>query len=117
MAERLGDLTRDPPRLLGTIGGDAGRNAADGEDAVPVHVLDRIVEFERAVLAAHGEDGDLAIEGNKPLDEGRLPAQIPQRRQGSRLVADQSLSFAVIAEAPRLQDRGQLHTEKRTTQA
>jgi hypothetical protein len=78
MAERLGDLAGDPSRLEGAIGCDAGRNAADSEDAVLVHVLDRIVEFDRAISAAHDKDGDLSLEGNQALDEGWLPAQIFQ---------------------------------------
>ena len=77
MAERFGDFAGDAPRLERAIGVDASRNAADGENAVLVHVLDRIVEFERAVLAAHREDGDLALEGDECFEQCRLPARAP----------------------------------------
>ena len=62
MAESLGDLAGDAPRLFGAIVSDAGGHAADGKDTVLVHVLDRIVELHLAVPAAHDYDRDLALE-------------------------------------------------------
>src|SRR6478672_13293261 len=104
MAKRLGNPARDAPRLLRAVCTNSGRHAADGENAVLVHVLDRIVELHAAILPAHHDDGDLPLESNKTLDEGRLSAELFERRDRLFLSADQRLPLAVIAEAPRLQD-------------
>ena len=51
------------------------------------------------------------------FEEGGLAAELFQRRQGFGLAADQRLSLAVIAEAPRLQDCRQPHVGQRIAQA
>ena len=82
-----------------------------------MHVLDRIVELHLAVPAAHDYDRDLALEFHEALDDGRPPAKLFQRRERLFLAADERLPLAVIAEAPGLQDRGQLHMRQRIAQA
>ena len=54
---------------------------------------------------------------HEALDDGRPPAKLFQRRERLFLAADERLPLAVIAEAPGLQDRGQLHMRQRIAQA
>src|SRR5262249_27173433 len=117
MAERLGDYASDLPCFDGAIGRDVRRNAADGEDAALVHVLDRIVEFQVSVLAADDEDRDLPLEGDEALEKRRLALKLMPRRDRFSIRADQDLALAVIAEAPRLEDARQAHNHERIAQA
>ncbi len=91
----------------GQFGGcrrDGGRHGGRVQYAVAVDVLGRIVGGERAVAAARGDDGNLALEGDERLQDQRhaahggigavdVAAEIPEH----------ALALAVITHAAGLQ--------------
>ena len=89
-----------------------GRRAADGEDAVLMHVLDRIVEGERAVLTAHDDHRHLALEQRPGLRAAPARCRSPRARRRLVLAADRRLALAVIAEAARLEQRRRLDARR-----
>ena len=108
MAERVGDLAGNLFGRDRRAVGDAGGRAADGEDAVLMHVLHRVVEGERAVLTAHDDHRDFAFEQHQAFEQRRHVADRLERGGRRILGADRRLALAVIAEAARLEQRRRL---------
>ena len=68
-------------------------------------VLGDVEAGDAAVMAARGDDRDLALEADEGLDDRRLAADRAPRRGGIVARAQRRLALAVIAEPPRLEDR------------
>ena len=109
MGQRLGDFAGDRPRRDRQALRDVRRRAADGEDAALMHVLDRVVELQRAVLPAHHDDRDLPLEQDHPFDQCRRLADGFKRGGNFVLGADEDLALAVITEPPGLEQRRDPH--------
>jgi hypothetical protein len=71
-----------------------------------MHVLARIVDGDRPVAPARGDDADLAGEGHEPLGDGGCAVQGGERGFGILRPRHAGLPLAIIAEATGLQDRG-----------
>ena len=92
-------------RAISAVAGEiGGRHGGRVQYAVAVDVLGRIVGGERAVAAARGDDGDLALEGDQRLQDQRhaahggigavdIAAEIPEH----------ALALAVVTHAAGLQ--------------
>ena len=68
-------------------------------------VLDQIEALDPAVARACRDDRDFALEGHERFENCRLFADLPPSRGRVGLVAHLDLALAVVAEAPRLEDR------------
>src|SRR5262249_7845779 len=116
MTERLGDLAGDAARGEARALRDARRHSAHGKDAVLMHVLDWIIAFARAALAAHHNDRHFPLEAHQAFEHGGDTANRSPSALSPSFIADQHLSLAVVAEAPSLKQRRKCHGAYRCAQ-
>ncbi|KAF0124842.1 MAG: hypothetical protein FD152_2905 [Xanthobacteraceae bacterium] len=107
VVEFLGEDRADQRRLGAERHINDRRHRRGTQDAAAVDVLHRVIVADFAILGAHHEDRNLALEGHEGLEDGRLVADRCQRPGGTVTLADDHLTLAIIAEASRLQNRRQ----------
>src|SRR3974390_3109065 len=105
--ERVCDTLRDVKRLRRQLVGYGGRGTRYLENVIPVLVFGDVEAFDLAVGRARSDHRNLALEWHERLEDRELGAEVVPDLVRIIPGAEKRLPLAVIAEAARLEHRGQ----------